>query len=278
MELKFACADFAFPLLPHDDVLKLIAMLDMQGVDIGLFQDRSHLQPSGVFGNTKKHARELGKKLEDVNLKAADIFLQGALDFSVVAVNHPDPGVREKMRVMFEDTMEFAMECGCRHVSALPGVCFPDEPRETSLARCREELVWRCEQAEKNGLVFGVEAHVGSIASTPVEALLLVETTPGLTLTLDYTHFTRCGIPDSEVEPLIPHASHFHARGAANGELQTIFQRNEIDYAHIVSRMKDTDYKGYIGIEYTWNEWENCNRTDNISETILLRDFIRDAF
>ena len=53
---------------------------------------------------------------------------------------------------------------------------------------------------------------------------------PGLTLTLDYTHFTRKGMPDSAVEPLVPLASHFHARGASNGRLQTSFDLNSIDY------------------------------------------------
>ena len=46
-------------------------------------------------------------------------------------------------------------------------------------------------------------------------ALDLVWTTsPGLTLTLDYTHFTRLGLPDADVEPLLKVASHFHVRGA----------------------------------------------------------------
>jgi hypothetical protein len=28
-------------------------------------------------------------------------------------------------------------------------------------------------------------------------------------------------------------------------------------------------------LEYVWIDWEGCNRTDNISETIILRDFLR---
>ena len=45
-EWKLACADFTFPLLPHDKVLDLIAALELDGVDIGLFEGRSHLWPS----------------------------------------------------------------------------------------------------------------------------------------------------------------------------------------------------------------------------------------
>ena len=46
MKLKLACADFTFPLLPHERVLDLIGMLDFDGVDVGLFEKRSHLWPS----------------------------------------------------------------------------------------------------------------------------------------------------------------------------------------------------------------------------------------
>lgn len=49
MQLKLACADFSFPLLSHDGALDLIAMLGFDGVDIGLFEGRSHLWPSRVF-------------------------------------------------------------------------------------------------------------------------------------------------------------------------------------------------------------------------------------
>ncbi len=101
MELKFACADFTFPLLAHDNVLDLIAMLDIEGVDIGLFQDRSHLQPSGEFADIGRKAAKLRKKLDDRGLKPADVFLQTALDFESLAPNHPEREKRERARELF---------------------------------------------------------------------------------------------------------------------------------------------------------------------------------
>lgn len=278
MELKFACADFTFPLLEHGKVLDLISMLGMEGVDIGLFQDRSHLQPLAEFENLTQNAKALRTKLQDRGLKPADVFLQTSLDFVSSASNHPDQKKREKSRSTFLQLLEYAGECSSKHVSALPGVYFEGESQERSFQTCCEELAWRVDRAKDAGLVFSVEAHVGSIVPTPVEALRLVKTTPGLTLTLDYTHFTKQGFADSEIEPLLQYASHFHARGAAKGKLQAIMQENTIDYTRVVKMMQKTNYSGYIGIEYTWNEWENCNRTDNISETILLRNFIANAF
>jgi len=275
MSLKLACADFAFPLLDHDRVLDLIAMLDFEGVDIGLFEGRSHLWPSRVFSNLERSARELAAKLGDRGLRPADVFLQTATDFVSLAPNHPDARRRRKARDLFARTLEFTAACGGRHMSALPGVVFPDEPRAASFSRACEELAWRCDAALRHGLVSSVEAHVGSIASRPEQALALVQGTPGLTLTLDYTHFTRVGIPDDQIEPLVPYASHFHARGACKGRLQAPLAKNVIDYAGVLKSLRRCGYGGYVGIEYVWIDWEHCNEVDNLSETILLRDFFR---
>jgi sugar phosphate isomerase/epimerase len=274
MAVKLACADFAFPLLSHDRALDLIAMLGFKAVDIGLFEGRSHLWPSRVYKTLDQSASDLARKLADRGLKPADIYLQTATDFTSLAPNHPDPSVRGKARELFLRTLEFSHTCGCRHVTALPGVYFDGEPKDEGLKRCREELAWRCEQAKKAKIVFGVEAHVGSIVAVPWDADNLVKSVPGLTLTLDYTHFIQEGFPDSTVEPLIRLASHFHARAARRGRLQASFKENVIDYARILDVLSANHYQGYIGVEYTWTEWEHCNEVDNLSETILMRDFL----
>ena len=275
MQLKLACADFSFPLLEHDRVLDLIAMLGFDGVDIGLFEERSHLWPSRAFKKLEQTAHELSAKLADRDLRAADIFLQTAADFVSLAPNHPETKPRRKARDLFLQTLDFAAACRSDHVSALPGVHFADEPRAASLARACDELAWRAEQARNRNIVFSVEAHVCSIAPKPKQALDLVKRTPGLTLTLDYSHFTKLGIPDEQIEPLVAHASHFHARGACKGRLQSSLKNNVIDYARVLRAMQNTNYTGYIGIEYVWIDWEHCNEVDNLSETILLRDFFR---
>ena len=275
MNPKFACADFTFPLLPHDDVLALIAMLGFTGVDVGLFEERSHLWPSREFANVEASARQLKAKLDARGLQAADVFLQLAEDFTPYAINQPDATRRRQARESFMRTLDYAAACGCRHVTTLPGVTFADEAPASSWNRAVDELAWRVEQTQAHELIFGVEAHVGSIVSDPLTAAQLVEAVPGLTLTLDYTHFTRLGMADSEIEPLVKYASHFHVRGAREGRLQESFARNTIDYARVYAAMLETEYTGWIGIEYVWIDWEHCNECDNLSETILFRDFLR---
>ncbi len=275
MAFWFACADFTFPLLTHDQALKLIAMLGFEGVDIGLFEDRSHLWPSREFKDVEAAARQLKRKLDDQGLRAADIFLQMDNDFQPYALNHPQAARRQKARDTFQKTLDYAASCGCRHVTTLPGVHFEEESYDASFTRAANELQWRVDQARTADIVFGVEAHVGSIVPDPTSAERLVQQVAGLTLTLDYTHFTRLGMPDSAVEPLLKYASHFHVRGARQGRLQESFARNTIDYQRVYQAMKAAGYGGWIGIEYVWIDWEHCNECDNLSETIQFHDFFR---
>ena len=275
MKTKFACADFTFPLLSHAHALDLIANLGFQGVDIGLFEQRSHLWPSREFTQPRASARRLKRALADRGLVAADIFLQMRPDFTSFAINQPAASRRRKARDWFLRTLEYAAAVGSRHVTTLPGVVFAEEGRAASLARSAEELAWRVEQSRAAGLVFGTEAHVGSIVPTPETAADLVRRVPGLTLTLDYTHFTRAGIPDRRVEPLVRHASHVHMRGACRGRLQCNFRQNTIDFPRMLAAMERAGYRGWIGVEYIWIDWEHCNESDNVSETIQLRDLLR---
>src|SRR2546428_3130656 len=161
MKLKLACADFTFPLLPHDRALDLIAMLEFDGVDIGLFEGRSHLWPSQVFKAPTKAAVQLGKKLADRGLRCADVFLQMDPSFIPYAINHPEAARRRHARDWFLKTLEYAAAGGAKHVTTLPGVCFDGEKLADSWTRCCDELAWRVEQAKEHRIVFGVEAHVG---------------------------------------------------------------------------------------------------------------------
>ena len=38
-----------------------------------------------------------------------------------------------------------------------------------------------------------------------------------------------------------------------------------IDYRRVVERMHEVGYKGWVGVEYVWIDWEHCNECDNLS-------------
>jgi sugar phosphate isomerase/epimerase len=277
MSLKLATADYSFPKLEWEQAVRLARDIEMQALDIGLFAGRSHLDPSEVLSNPRQAARRVSGALQANNLEIADVFGQPGRVFEENAVNHPDSAVRKTAADFFHRILEFAVRCNAKHLTLLPGVHFPMESYDDSLGRCADELAWRVDAAAKMGVVFSVEAHVGSIAPTPALAKRLIGAVPGLTLTLDYTHFTYQGFSDDEIEPLLESASHFHARGACKGKLQAPFAENTVDYGRVLQAMKRANYSGFVVLEYVWVDWMRCNEVDCISETILLRDLLRSA-
>jgi sugar phosphate isomerase/epimerase len=276
MAMKLACADFSFPLLSHSRALTLIADLGFDGVDIGLFGGGSHLSPETVLARVRESAHELSKQIGDSGLLLADVFLIPG-SFDVLAVNHPDAAERSKSRELFARCLEFVGLCGGKHMTALPGIPWKGESLEASVCRSSEELAWRVAEAASVGVSFSIEPHLESVVETPEATVELIRRTPGLTVTLDYTHFTYQGIPDDRIEALIPHASHFHARGAASQRLQMPLKQNVIDYPRVVRAMARESYLGFVGVEYCWDEWRQCNEVDVLSETILMRDLLRSS-
>jgi sugar phosphate isomerase/epimerase len=217
----------------------------------------------------------LRERIDRAGLALADFFVQPWTDFTVMAVNHPDPKQQDEARAFFRDMLELARRLEAPGMTMLPGARFGDESWDAAIRRSAEALRWRVDEAAKVGVPLSVEGHLGSCVDTPEKLARLIELTPGLTLTLDYTHFVAAGFADADVEPLLAHARHFHCRGAAKGQLQATFDDNTIDYRRVIRRMREIGYAGYFGIEYTWSDWQNCNRTDNVSETIRFRDLAR---
>lgn len=50
---------------------------------------------------------------------------------------------------------------------------------------------------------------------------------------------------------------------------------NQIDFKRILSKLDDANYTGWFCAEYCWTpEWEDCYKNDNISDIILVRNFL----
>jgi hypothetical protein len=82
----------------------------------------------------------------------------------------------------------------------------------------------------------------------------------------------------SEVHSLLPFAPHIHVRGGAPGRLQIGVGENTIDFEGMISTLQDKSYNGRFCLEYVWIDWQGCNQSDNVSETILLRKQLRELF
>jgi len=274
--MKLSCADFTFPLLPHADVLALIKLLGLEGVDLGIFSGRSHWTPEKVLADVPGAVKQIRSSLDRHGLAPADVFLQTGPEPPVQAANDPDTAVREKNRQTFRGILDFTVRLGAKHLTGLPGVWHTGIEKAKDWKLAIEEARWRRTEAAQAGIEYAVEPHVGSLTPDPESALRFVRESE-TTLTLDYGHFVYQGRAPAEADILLPHTSHFHARGGASGKLQSTIKENIIPFAAIRDALRRRNYPGWICLEYVWIDWEGCNRTDNVAETILLRDLLRRA-
>lgn len=269
--LPLSCADFTFPLLPHDAAVRLIAMMGFEAVDVGLFSERSHIQPEHIADHPETHGRALRRTLSDNGLTLADVFVQLGADPHLHAVSEPNQAIRLADRERFRRCVEFAHAAGADHITGLPGVTVG----EGDISVAVDETAWRLDIVQAAGMHYAIEPHVGSNCPTVPATLEFLQRVPGLTLTLDYGHFVYQGQDACAADKLIAFASHFHARGGAAGRLQTSVATNAIDFEPMVKAAVQKTPRRWICSEYVWVDWEKCNEVDNVSETILIARHLR---
>ena len=274
MALKFSCADYTFPLLSLLQRLSLIRLLGFQYVDLGLFARDSQLSPEILMASPSDFTKHLKHNLDKADLSVSDVFLQIGETPDDSAVNDPNPLVRERNRAVFQYVLDLCSRIGCKHLSGLPGVQHPKVEKTRDDACAVAETAWRMEMSSQAGLLYSIEPHIGSICSDVDSTLAFLKAIPRLTLTLDYGHFIAAGQLSETVHSLVPFASHVHVRGGAKSHLQTSLKENRIDFEGMLERLANRSYRGFLALEYVWTDWQGCNRTDNVSETILLREHL----
>jgi sugar phosphate isomerase/epimerase len=269
--IPFSCADYAFPILPQAKRFALLQLLGFEYVDIGLFERSSDLMPSQLLAEPRNFTKQLRANLQSASLHVSDVFLQIGLEPTSAAANDPSREIRSHNRKIFLLALDMCADLACTHLTGLPGVRHKGIGETDDLTLALEEASWRQLAASRAGVVYAIEPHVGSLCSDVASTRSFVESVPGLTLALDYGHFIAADILSSDVHSLLPFSSQIHARCAAPGQLQTQLSENTIDFDEMLRNLRKRMYPGFLVIEYVWTEWKRCNRTDNVSETLLLR-------
>ncbi len=270
--ISISCADYAFPLLPRERRFALLRLLGFDYVDLGLFERSDGLRPGQLLAEPRKFSRQLKRDIVHAGLRASDVFLQTGLTPMDATDNDPSLIVRSQNRKAFVLALELCAELECKHLTGLPGMFHKRVSEKDSFALAVEEIGWRQRMASSSGICYAIKPRVDSICSSLDHTRALLDAISGLTLTLDYGHFVFQKISSSQVHTLLPHASHVHLRGCAPQRLQAPVNESEIDFSSIVKRLYKNRYRGFLAITYLRDTWKQCDHTDNVSETILLRN------
>jgi sugar phosphate isomerase/epimerase len=92
---------------------------------------------------------------------------------------------------------------------------------------------------------------------------------------IDYSHAVSLGYTKNDLDPLVPYAGHVHLRQAAPDQIQARWEDGTIDVAALMTLLKQTNYRGYVTLEYEHDKFWNMDRCDVMTETIKMRDAVR---
>jgi len=205
----------------------------------------------------------------------SNLLLFFGVDFHDRALNSADPAVRRKNLDLFLRVLEFCATVNCYSVTVLPGVEQTGHTRAASLEWAAAELHRMNELAKSAGVLLVYEPHVESILEDPDETLLFVQTNPDIKLVIDYSHGVSLGHSTSKLSQLVPYAGHVHLRQACHGKIQARWEEGTIDFPALIGLLHDTDYRGYVALEYEHDPFWNMDQCDVMTETIKMRDAVR---
>ena len=269
--MRFTCTSWSWPLLSFEDVIRVMRVLGFSAIDVGAFAGFVHFEPAELAGDPRGAAARMADIARRHDVVFPDLFVAFGPTLSVNALNAPELDIRDDNAATFRRIVEFCAEAGIPGITLCPGVQHAGVSRAAALDLATQELGRLFELGRAAGLRVSFEPHLESITESPEEALSVVKNVPGLTLTLDYSHFIAQGYAAEAVEPLLPYAGHVHLRQAKPGTLQARDDDGAIDFDAVLGRLAAHGYTRWIAFEYEWNEWHGNNRVDVLSETLALK-------
>lgn len=273
--VTFSCTSLSFPMLSLAGASRVIAALGIPNVDVCVAERERRVDLRRVLDDPRRAAEEDRRVCSDAGLGIVDVFCVLGRDRTDRPVNAPDPEARAANRRRLAAVVGYAKRLGATGLTLLPGIEWPDL-QDRGFALACEELSSYVSLAGECGLRLSVEPHVESIIATPSAAGRLVEQVPGLSLTLDYSHFIAGGFDQQEVHALAHYAGHVHARQAAPGRLQVGQREGVLQFEVILTNLLRSGYRGAVSFEYVWEPQRGLDNVDVASETVLLHQRLRE--
>jgi sugar phosphate isomerase/epimerase len=252
--------------------MTLVADLGFAGIDIGVFHEASHTKLSAVTRDPAGAAAAVKGLAEAAGLEVSDVFLTADPDLGRMCPTSRVDEDQAHLREIFDRVLSFAVACGSPGVTMLPGIVQEGQAVEAAIDLAAEGLAPLVHAGQELGLGVSVEPHVGSCIESPAATRRLLDRCPGLTLTLDPSHFAYQGWQVPEIVELIDRTRHVQIRPAAEGVMQALVSEDAVDLRGFVSALSAGGYSGWVAAEYVWMEKWNCNRVDNTGETYLLKN------
>jgi sugar phosphate isomerase/epimerase len=269
MAIEVGCHKWTFGNCSIGEAAHIVRALGFGCMDLGSSQD---FDPAYIAKNVADEASRFRKIRGETGIRFVDAVPIVEPAFSS---NHPSDDVRAEYRRTLLSFFDFAELIQLTGVTLSAGRFWPSEPAEVSKQRSADELGWAVTQGKERGLEVRIEPHVRGITWTPELAVEMVQMVPGLSLTIDHSHFVINDLPYEQIAMMHPYGTHWHARQARPGELQCRWEVGEVDFERILGDLSHGAYDGVMCLEYGHSEWMQQDNVDCVHETVVLRDHLR---
>jgi sugar phosphate isomerase/epimerase len=220
-----ACSTLCFARETLETALRQIAELEFDKFELALVESGQHLRPSEAGDNPEAALQRLRR---GPSLIPSSLYLDfGPVDWS-------DPTQRRRFDGL------------CRLAKALnvAVVTLHAQPAGTPLADEVQRLAQLSATAMREGLVLALLTHSETLTGDAQVAVELCKAVPGLSLTLDPSHFLQSQRPQPEFDVVFPYVQNVHLRdtGQAPGEFQVRVGQGQVEYARIVNLLQRHAY------------------------------------
>jgi sugar phosphate isomerase/epimerase len=215
------------------------------------------------------------QRVKNLDLATPNIHWTFAPGSLLPAINDPNPQVRAENRCQIQGLVDFCHAAGIPSILVLPGVMLPGQGVAEGRRLSAEALQDYVEIGKAAGVAVLFEAHVGSSFESPDASAWLAEQVPGLGLVLDYAHFVCQGYTQPQVDALAKYTAHVHLRQARPGLMQTKLGDGVINFPLVFDTLREAGFSGTLCVEYVHQDYIGANQVDVLTETVKMRDLIR---
>ncbi|GIW79800.1 MAG: hypothetical protein KatS3mg105_1607 [Gemmatales bacterium] len=225
-----ACSTLCFARRSLEQALATIVDLEFSKVDVAIHEKGPHLKPSEVVKDVSRWANLL---------RHSPSLSPSAFGVEIETENRND----------FHQ--QFLAICRLARLCSVAVLSIPASPSGFGMdaeVRRLKELV---QMAKGEGVVLSVETRIGTITELPDAAVELCERVPGLSLTLDPSHYLVGPNQGKNYDRVFPYVYHVHLRdsGRGPGQFQVRVGQGEIEYGRIINQLARHQYSRLLTVQ-----------------------------
>jgi len=225
-----ACSTQCFARYPLDQAMRMIAEMEFNKIDVAIHEHSKHLRASEVVADVALAAQKLriGPGLVPVAFS--------------LEIASEEAGEWDR---------QFRSVCRLARLSAVPIITIRAVSVEKPLDREVERLSGLVKIAGADGVILCVATVAGTHTEDPDKAVDLCKRVPGLSLTLDPSHYLAGPHQGKGFDQVLPYVRHVHFRDTKRGpnSFQVRIGQGDIEYGRIISQLARQRYSRLLTVD-----------------------------